>query len=61
MDLEFKEQGDGRYQIVRGKDPVGVVVPQADGGYGYSLFGTPHMGQEKSLEAVEKAVHRYLD
>lgn len=61
MDVKFEEQNDGRYHIKRGEDAVGVVVPQQDGSFGYSLFGTPHMGHESSMEAVEKAVQRHLD
>lgn len=60
MGVKFEEQDDGRYRILRGDSAVGVVVPQDNGDYGYSLFGTPHMGKESSLEDVEKAVKRYL-
>lgn len=62
MDVKFEEHQDGRYSIKSGDErSLGMVVPQQDGSYGYSLFGTPHMGRESSLEDVEKAVKRHLD
>lgn len=60
MAVRFEEQGDGRFQIIKGDKPVGVAIQQQGGGFGYSLFGTPHMGRESSLEDVEKAVQRHL-
>lgn len=60
MDVKFEEKQDGRYQIVQDENSIGMVVPQQDGSYGYSIFGTPHMGREASLDDVEKAIRRHL-
>jgi hypothetical protein len=62
MDIRFEEQGNGNYSIVADDDrQLGVVVPQTNGSYGYSLFGTPHMGSEGSLDDVERTIQRHLD
>lgn len=60
MDIRFEEQNDGRFRIVDEERRLGVVIPQDDGSYGYSLFNTPHMGREESLDAVRKAVKKRL-
>jgi hypothetical protein len=62
VDIRLEDQGNGRYQIVDAdaEKQVGVVISQDDGSYGYSLFGTPHMGAEESIDKVQKAVERHL-
>lgn len=60
MDLRFEEQGNGSYKVMDGDRQMGVVIPQTDGAYGYSIFGSPHMGKEDSLEDVQKTLERKL-
>lgn len=62
MDIRLEDQGNGRYRIVdREADrQLGIAVSQRDGSFGYSLFGTPHMGAEASIDKVQKAVERHL-
>lgn len=61
MDLRFEEQDNGSYKVMEGERQRGVVIPQTDGSYGYSIFGSPHMGSESSLEDVQKTLERKLD
>ena len=61
MDIRLEDQGNGRYRIIDGEEErqLGIVV-QREGSYGYSLFGTPHMGSEPSIDKVQKAIERHL-
>lgn len=59
MEIRFEEQ-TGVYRIMQEERQIGVAREQTDGSYGYSLFGTPHMGREKSIEDVEKAIQRHV-
>lgn len=59
VDIRFEEQ-HGIYRIMQEERQIGVAREQSDGNYGYSLFGTPHMGSEKSMDDVEKAVRRHV-
>jgi hypothetical protein len=62
MDIRFEEQANGNYSIVGDDDrQLGVVVAQTNGSFGYSLFGTPHMGSESSLDDVQRTIQRHLD
>ncbi len=57
MEIRYEEQ-EGLYRIMKEDRQIGVVREQTDGSFGYSVFGTPHMGREKSMEDVEKAIQR---
>lgn len=59
MEIKFEEQ-NGIYRIMKAERQIGVAREQTDGSYGYSLFGTPHMGSEKSMDDVHKAVLRHV-
>lgn len=59
MEIKFEEQ-NGIYRIMKAERQIGVAREQTDGSYGYSLFGTPHMGSEKSMDDVQKAVLRHV-
>ena len=61
VDVRFEEQGNGSYKIMIDESQRGVVIPQEDGAFGYSIFGSPHMGKEESLEDVQKTLERKLD
>lgn len=60
MDLRFEEQDNGSYKVMVGDRQRGIVIPQTDGDFGYSIFGSPHMGKESSLEDVQKTLERKL-
>jgi len=62
VDIRLEDQGNGRYRIIDGDEEkqLGIVVPQRDGSFGYSLFGTPHMGSAESIDKIQKAVERHL-
>jgi hypothetical protein len=59
VEIRYEEQ-NGVYRIMQEDRQIGVVREQTDGSYGYSVFGTPHMGKEKSMEDVEKAIQRVV-
>jgi hypothetical protein len=59
VEIRYEEQ-DGLFRIMQEDRQIGIARMQTDGSYGYSIFGTPHMGKEKSMEDVEKAVERAL-
>ena len=59
MEIKFEEQ-NCIYRIMKAERQIGVAREQTDGSYGYSLFGTPHMGSEKSMDDVQKAVLRHV-
>lgn len=61
MDLRFDEIENGRYKVLDGDKQIGICNEQTDGSYGYSIFGTMHMGKESSIEDVQKELERRLD
>lgn len=57
MTIEYREKGN-MIQAMLGDRQVGTIVRQGDK-FGYTVFGTPHMGAEDSEEKAKAAVERF--
>lgn len=60
MSIEYKDTPNGAVLVQRDGSHVATLMPQEGGKWGYTIFGTPHIGAKDSQDEVRKFVEANL-